>query len=117
MNAAIPESFRTRFERDGVVFPIPVLSPEKFSRYLACFSEIEDLLGRSIKRMGNPALYFSWAYRLATEPPVLDAVEEILGPDERDGRLGKYYTTADEPFDQISVRDRSRQIGTFGEIG
>src|ERR1700745_1454011 len=77
MNAAIPESFRTRFERDGVVFPIPVLSPEKFSRYLACFSEIEDLLGRSIKRMGNPALYFSWAYRLATEPPVLDAVEEI----------------------------------------
>jgi non-heme Fe2+,alpha-ketoglutarate-dependent halogenase len=81
MSAAIPESFRKRFERDGVVYPIRVLSPEKNSRYLACFSEIEDLLGRPIKRMGNPALYFLWEYRLATEPPVLDAVEAILGPD------------------------------------
>jgi phytanoyl-CoA hydroxylase len=31
--------------------------------------------------MGNPALHFSWAYRLATEPAVLNAVEEILGSD------------------------------------
>src|SRR5258707_5505152 len=81
MTTTISESFRKRFDRNGVVFPIPVLSPEKIARYLACFSEVEDLLGRPIKRMGNPALYFSWAYRLATEPPVLDAVEEILGPD------------------------------------
>src|SRR5271165_3384144 len=81
MSAAIPESFRTRFEREGVVYPIPVLSPEKISFYLTCFLEIEDLLGRPIKRMGNPALHFSWAYRLATESPVLDAVEEILGSD------------------------------------
>jgi len=81
MRAAVPESYRTRFERDGVVFPIPVLSPEKISLYVASFSEMEDLLGRPIKRMGNPALHFSWAYRLATEPAVLDAVEEILGSD------------------------------------
>ena len=81
MSAAIPESFRARFEREGVVYPIPVLSPEKISFYLTCFSEIEDLLGRPIKRMGNPALHFSWAYRLATESSVLDAVEEILGSD------------------------------------
>ena len=81
MTTTISESFRKRFDRNGVVFPIPVLPPEKITRYLACFSEVEELLGRPIKRMGNPALYFSWAYRLATEPPVLDAVEEILGPD------------------------------------
>jgi non-heme Fe2+,alpha-ketoglutarate-dependent halogenase len=81
MSAAISECFRNRFERNGLVFPIPVLLPEQISRYLAGFSEIEDLLGRPIKRMGNPALYFSWAYRLATESAVLDAVEEILGPD------------------------------------
>jgi non-heme Fe2+,alpha-ketoglutarate-dependent halogenase len=81
MSGGKPESLRKQFERDGVVYPIRVLSPEKISRYLACFSEIEDLLGRPIKRMGNPALHFSWAYRLATEPTVLDAVEEILGSD------------------------------------
>ncbi len=81
MNAAVQETYRTRFERDGVVYPIPVLSGEKTSVYLEYFSQLEELLGRPIKRMGNPALHFLWAYRLATEPPVLDAVEAILGPD------------------------------------
>jgi len=80
MNAA-PENYRTRFERDGVVYPISALSKEKTSIYIDFFSQLEVLLGRPIKRMGNPALYFSWAYRLATEPRVLDAVEAILGPD------------------------------------
>jgi non-haem Fe2+, alpha-ketoglutarate-dependent halogenase len=77
----MPETILTRFERDGVVYPIPVLSPEKCSTYRSSFSEIEELLGRPIKRMGNPALHFLWAYRLATESRVLDAVEEILGSD------------------------------------
>jgi non-haem Fe2+, alpha-ketoglutarate-dependent halogenase len=81
MSAAISESVRTRFERDGIVYPIPVLSSEKGSAYLASFLQIEELLGRPIKRMGNPALHFTWAHCLATEPAVLDAVEEILGPD------------------------------------
>jgi non-haem Fe2+, alpha-ketoglutarate-dependent halogenase len=81
MNAAIPENCRTRFERDGVVSPISVLSREKTSAYLEFFSKLEELLGRPIKRMGNPALFFPWAYRLATEPLVLGAVEAILGPD------------------------------------
>jgi non-haem Fe2+, alpha-ketoglutarate-dependent halogenase len=77
----LTESLLTRFERDGVVYPIPVLSPEQSFDYLASFLQLEELLGRPIKRMGNPALQFAWACRLATEPAVLDAVEEILGPD------------------------------------
>jgi non-heme Fe2+,alpha-ketoglutarate-dependent halogenase len=81
MNTAIPATFLARFEQDGVVYPIPVLSPGASSAYLASFSQLEELLQRPIKRMGNPALHFSWAYRLATEPAVLDAVEEILGSD------------------------------------
>jgi non-heme Fe2+,alpha-ketoglutarate-dependent halogenase len=81
MSAALRESYRARFERNGIVYPIPVLSPEKSATYVAAFSEIENLIGRPLHRMGNPALHFLWAYRLATEPAVLDAVEEILGPD------------------------------------
>src|SRR5580693_502531 len=81
MSTALPSTLLTRFERDGVVYPIPVLSPGASSAYLASFSQLEELLQRPIKRMGNPALHFSWAYRLATEPAVLDAVEEILGSD------------------------------------
>ena len=81
MNATPPPTLLTRFERDGVVYPIPVFSPQRSSAYLASFSQLEELLQRPIKRMGNPALHFSWAYRLATEPAVLDAVGEILGSD------------------------------------
>jgi non-haem Fe2+, alpha-ketoglutarate-dependent halogenase len=81
MSTAPATTLRARFERDGVVSPIPVLSPQRSSAYLAAFSQLEELLQRPIKRMGNPALHFSWAYRLATEPAVLNAVEEILGSD------------------------------------
>jgi ectoine hydroxylase-related dioxygenase (phytanoyl-CoA dioxygenase family) len=75
------ECSRTLFERDGIVFPIPALSPEKTAAYRACFAELEQLAGRPIHRLGHPAMHFAWAYRLATEPAVLDAVEEVLGPD------------------------------------
>ncbi len=75
------ESSRTLFERDGIVFPIPVLTPEKTAAYRACFAELEQIAGRPLGRLGHPAMHFAWAYRLATEPAVLDAVEEVLGPD------------------------------------
>jgi len=81
MSTAIEESLSTQFQRDGIVFPVPVLSPEETASYYASFSEVEDILGEPVKRMGAPALHFPWAYRLATEETVLDAVEQILGPD------------------------------------
>jgi ectoine hydroxylase-related dioxygenase (phytanoyl-CoA dioxygenase family) len=75
------ENSRTLFERDGIVFPIPVLPPEKTAVYRACFAGMERVAGRQLGRVGHPAMHFAWAYRLATEPAVLDAVEKVLGPD------------------------------------
>ena len=75
------ESSRTLFERDGIVFPIPALPPEKTAAYRERFAEMEQVAGRQLGRVGHPAMHFAWAYRLATEPAVLDAVEEVLGPD------------------------------------
>lgn len=75
------ESSRTLFERDGIVFPIPVVPPAKAAAYRACFAEMEQLAGRPLCRVAHPAMHFAWAYRLAIEPAVLDAVEEVLGPD------------------------------------
>ena len=80
MSQRIAEAFFTQFDRDGVVFPIRVLSASRSSAYLASFAQLEEMLGRPIKRMGNPALHFVWAYNLATESAVLDAVEKIIGP-------------------------------------
>ncbi len=62
-------------------FPFPVLPPEKTAEYRACFAEMEQVAGQPLARIGHPAMHFAWAYRLATEPAVLDAVEEVLGPD------------------------------------
>ncbi len=76
-----PECLRTVFERDGIVFPIPALSQKKAAEYRASFAELEQCAGRRLPRVENPAAHFAWAYRLATEPAVLDAVEEVLGPD------------------------------------
>ena len=75
------ESSRTLFERDGIAFPIPVLPTEKTAAYRACFAEMEQIAGHQLGRVGHPAMHFAWAFRLATEPAVLDAVEEVIGPD------------------------------------
>ena len=80
--AMIPtEISRALFERDGIVFPIPALSPEMTAAYRACFAELEQSAGGPLYRLQNPVANFAWAYRLATESAVLDAVEEVLGPD------------------------------------
>jgi non-haem Fe2+, alpha-ketoglutarate-dependent halogenase len=75
------ESSHTLFERDGIVFPIRAVPSERTAAYRASFAEMEQLAGRQLSRLAHPAKHFAWAFRLATEPVVLDAVEEVLGPD------------------------------------
>lgn len=70
-----------RYERDGVLFPVPVLSPEEVARFRAGFEELEARLGGRPRPIGLSHLFFRWAYELATHPAVADAVEDVLGPD------------------------------------
>lgn len=81
MSTTVAENYRVRFEREGMVYPIPVLAPERAAEYLACFSAVEAIVGEPLKRMENPVAHFSWAYQLATEPGVLAAVAGVLGPE------------------------------------
>lgn len=74
-----------RFTRDGYVFPIDILDVDEA---LSGRHELESLEGRlEGMRVGNrdqlnyPHLIFKFAYRIATNPKILDAVESILGPD------------------------------------
>jgi ectoine hydroxylase-related dioxygenase (phytanoyl-CoA dioxygenase family) len=68
------------FERDGVLFPLPLLSREEAARTQA---RVADLMARTRQphRMGNLHLYFPWMLRLASHPALLDAAETLLGPD------------------------------------
>src|SRR5215470_6295002 len=71
-----------RYERDGVVFPIPVLSMTDVARCRSALESIAEFCGEgSLKRFDNLHLFFPWAYRLATHAALLDAVEDFLGPD------------------------------------
>ncbi len=71
------------YGRDGVLSPIPVLTPEETARYRAAVEDLESRLGGKPgpAAMTQPQLHFRWAFDLATHPAVLDSIEQILGPD------------------------------------
>jgi ectoine hydroxylase-related dioxygenase (phytanoyl-CoA dioxygenase family) len=68
--------------RDGILFPIPVLSVTEVAEYRNALESVAAMCGEGYRRrFDNLHLFFPWAYRLATNETVLDAVEGILGPD------------------------------------
>ncbi len=70
-----------RYEQDGIVFPIPVLSPGEVRYFRAACDELEMQLGgrpRTVE-VRQMHLHFPWAHALATHPRVLDAVADVLG--------------------------------------
>ena len=80
------------------MFPIPVLMPEEVVCYRNALDAIIAHCGES-KRFDNLHLFFPWAYRLATHSAVLDAVENILGPDlVIDGTLVFYKPPRDSSY-------------------
>src|SRR5262245_63285798 len=74
---------RQQYDRDGLVFPVRVLSPEEARAYRRACDELEAILGVKPQtiEVRQMHLHFPWAYRLATHPRVLDAAEDVLGPD------------------------------------
>ncbi len=72
-----------QYQRDGIVFPIQALSTSEASRFRAAYEDLEARLGGrpSARQLAQTHLHFRWAYDLATHPAVLDAVEDVLGPD------------------------------------
>lgn len=72
-----------RYEESGVLFPIPVLSDAERQRFRSDVEELEAQFAARAKPtyFGQCHLNFRWAYELCTHARVLDAVEQILGPD------------------------------------
>jgi hypothetical protein len=71
------------FEQQGIVYPLRVLSQDQANCYREECDRLEIQLGGKPRTVDvrQMHLHFNWAYRLATEPRVLDAVEDLLGPD------------------------------------
>ena len=71
------------YEQDGLVFPIEVLTAEEAGKYLLIANDLERQMGGRPQptELSMLNLHFRWAYDLVCHPKVLDAVEDVLGPD------------------------------------
>ena len=72
-----------QFERTGVCFPIRVMTADAAAKLRAQLEAAESKVGGSIS--GNlrhkSHLVFTWLDELVRLPSILDAVEDLLGPD------------------------------------
>jgi len=67
---------KATYERDGILFPLPLLSEREAARYRAL---VEEMLAAEEDSSKLPHLRHDWALELSTHPGVVAAVAEILG--------------------------------------
>jgi non-heme Fe2+,alpha-ketoglutarate-dependent halogenase len=80
-NHSLSASQLREYARNGIVYPIEVMPVSTAQNYRAGFEELEVELGGHTRYVAMTHLYFRWAFEVAVEPKILDAVELILGPD------------------------------------
>lgn len=82
MAKQLSEAQQQRYHHDGLVFPLDVLSSQEVARFRAASDELEAHLGGKPRTVDvrQMHLHLPWAYALAVHPRVLDAVEDVLGP-------------------------------------
>ena len=73
------------YERDGYICPVDAFSPERARGWRERLQEFERTEGRKMTRGHNfkPHLLFPWVDEIVHAPEVLDAVEDLIGPDIR----------------------------------
>lgn len=73
----------SEYRGKGLLFPVPALTPAEVERFRGELEAVEARFGGrpDVVQVSQLHLNFSWAYELSTHPAVLDAVEDVLGPD------------------------------------
>jgi non-heme Fe2+,alpha-ketoglutarate-dependent halogenase len=71
------------YKRDGFHFPVRALSPAEARSYRDRLEAQERALGGPLtgEMRHKVHLLFTWANELARHPTILDAVEDVIGPD------------------------------------
>lgn len=71
------------FREDGILFPVDVMSPADAATLLARLEAVEAAHGGRLPARLNqkPHLLHPWMNELIRHPRILDAVEDVLGPD------------------------------------
>src|SRR5260370_37936185 len=73
----------TRYNEQGFVFPFQVFSSSEVREYGRLLDDLVTRLESEHHKLPlrQPHLHFRWAYDLATDPRILDIVEDIIGRD------------------------------------
>jgi non-heme Fe2+,alpha-ketoglutarate-dependent halogenase len=81
MNSSLSTEQIRKYDRDGFLHPIRIMSPAEARQMRAGFEELESLLGRRVEYAAMTHLFFRWAFDLSMQSGILNAVQAILGPD------------------------------------
>jgi non-haem Fe2+, alpha-ketoglutarate-dependent halogenase len=82
MTKALSDRQLEHYRRDGCLFPLPVFSAGQAMGFRAKLGALEMRDGGKISARTNrkPHLLLSWLNEMIRHPPILDAVEDIIGP-------------------------------------
>ncbi len=69
------------YRNDGVLAPLRVLDAAGAASLRAKYEQAEARSGLPADWHDNPHLLFAWARELVCHPQILDAVEQLIGPD------------------------------------
>jgi len=82
MPKSLSSSALEAYRRDGYYFPVPVLSLREVEHCRSCLEEHEATTGQPLQ--GNfrhkAHLLFTWVDELVHHPRIVDAAEDVLGP-------------------------------------
>ncbi|ETW99735.1 MAG: hypothetical protein ETSY1_13915 [Candidatus Entotheonella factor] len=86
-NTLTPEQV-AQYHRDGFLAPIPALSPDEVATYRSKLEAFEAQIGGPLGSPGVDPRYrfrthtlLSWVSELVRHPAILDATEDLIGPD------------------------------------
>jgi hypothetical protein len=99
MGKQLTDAQIAQYERDGFVFPIDAFSPEQARRYRGVLEDFERAQGAELTKGQNfkPHLLFTWVDEIVHHPAILDAVEDLIGPNLRLFHLSVWPKNARDP--------------------
>jgi non-heme Fe2+,alpha-ketoglutarate-dependent halogenase len=99
MGKKLTEEQIARYGRDGFVSPVDAFSRDEARGYLDRLESFERQDGRQFAKGRNlkPHLLFTWVDEIVHHPAVLDAVEDLIGPDIRLFHLTLWPKNAHDP--------------------
>jgi len=82
----LTEAQVARYRRDGYLFPFPALSPAELAQCNNGLARFEHWLGQRVNQgyfrwRSASYVFLPWVDALVRHPRILDAVEDLIGPD------------------------------------